>query len=288
MLLASNGTVLVHAEPPAGGTSKWYKLTPDSRGSYTDGTWSQLPSMPSGYNPLYFASAILPGGDMIVEGGEYLGGTPTWTNKGAIYNPVTNRWRPVAPPGGWSNIGDAQSDVLANGTFVLAQACQACTSKSPILSTSDALFNATGRNWLTLPGPGKNDPNDEEGWTLEPSGQLLTVDTWLTPSTELFTPNNLMWSFAGNTVASPVNSPSAEIGPQIEMPGGNTFVVGAGRPARSHPSRAPPAGRPPPRSTTTRPGAGSVARRFPRSAACSTTARTGPAPSCRTGTCCST
>ena len=51
MLLASNGTVLVHAEPPAGGTSRWYKLTPDSKGSYVNGTWSQLPSMPGGTTP---------------------------------------------------------------------------------------------------------------------------------------------------------------------------------------------------------------------------------------------
>jgi hypothetical protein len=229
MLLVSDGTVLVHAEPPAGGTSRWYKLTPDSTGSYVNGTWSQLPSMPGGYNPLYFASAILPDGRMIIEGGEYLGGTPTWTNKGAIYNPVTNTWRSVAPPGGWANIGDAQSDVLANGTFILSQACQNCTSPNGVLSTADALFNATGLNWTTLSGKFKNDPNNEEGWTLEPSGQLLTVDTWLTPTTELFTPSpSLSWSFAGNTVTSPVNSPEVEIGPQVVMPGGNTFVVGAG------------------------------------------------------------
>jgi hypothetical protein len=228
MLLASNGTVLVHAEPPAGGTSQWWKLTPDSKGSYADGTWSQIASMPNGYDPLYFASAILPNGKMITEGGEYLGGTPTWTSKGAIYDPVTNKWRPVAPPSGWSNIGDAQGDVLANGTFILAQACQACLTSSPILSTSQALFNATGLNWLNLSGQNKNDPNDEEPYVLLPNGKLLTVDTWLTPTTELFTPSHLSWSFAGNTVKSPVNTPSAEVGPAIEMPGGNTFVVGAG------------------------------------------------------------
>jgi hypothetical protein len=33
MLLASDGTVLVHSEPSSGGTSDWYKLTPDSAGS---------------------------------------------------------------------------------------------------------------------------------------------------------------------------------------------------------------------------------------------------------------
>jgi hypothetical protein len=229
MLLASDGTVLVHRELPTGGTADWYKLTPDSTGSYIDGTWSRLPPMPPGYDPLYFASAILPDGRMLIEGGEYLGPHPVWTNRGAIYDPVTNEWRPVAPPAGWSNIGDAQSAVLANGTFMMAQPCRRnCPSSKRVLATDDALFNATGLNWLPIPGLGKNDPNQEEGWTLEPNGQILTVDTWLTPTTELFTPNSLSWSFAGNTVKSPVNTPGAEVGPQVEMPGGNTLVVGAG------------------------------------------------------------
>jgi hypothetical protein len=228
MLLASDGTVLVHDEPPSGGTANWYKLTPSSTGSYVDGTWSKLPPMPGGYDPLYFASAILPNGKMIVEGGEYLGGAGVWTNKGAIYNPVTNTWARVAPPSGWTNIGDAQSDVLANGTYMLSQACQNCLASNSTLTTDFALFNMTGNNWNVVPAPSKSDPTDEEGWNLEPSGQLLTVDTWLPPTTELFTPQTLSWSFAGNALPSPVNTPAVEIGPQIVMPGGNTFVVGAG------------------------------------------------------------
>jgi hypothetical protein len=231
MLLESDGTVLVHDEPDnntTGGTTAWYKLTPNAKGSYIDGTWSQIASMPAGYTPLYFASAILPNGQMIVEGGEYIGENAVWSNRGAIYNPVTNTWRSVAPPAGWTNIGDAQSDVLANGTYMLAQACQDCTSSDPILSTDFALFNTTGDDWLVQPGEGKTDPNDEEGWSLEPSGQLLTIDTWLTPTTELFTPSSLSWSFAGNTVKSPVDTSEVEIGAQVVLPGGNTFVVGAG------------------------------------------------------------
>lgn len=228
MLVASDGTVLVHAEPGSGGTNLWYKLTPNSRGSYIDGTWSQIASMPASYNPLYFASAILPDGRMLIEGGEYLGGTPTWSNKGAIYNPVRNSWQSVAPPGGWNNIGDAQGIVLANGTFMLSQACQNCTSSNPILTTDAALFNATGLNWNPIPARGKNDPNDEEGWTLQPNGTVLTVDNWLTPTTEQFTPSTLSWSNAGNTVKSPVNGPAVEIGPATLVPNGDTFVVGAG------------------------------------------------------------
>jgi hypothetical protein len=237
MLLQSDGTVLVHEEPETGGTRAWYRLTPDSKGSYADGTWSKIAPMPSKYAPLYFASAILPDGRMIVEGGEYNGNSPegAWTNLGAIYSPASNSWRSVAPPPGWANVGDAQSDVLANGTFVLSQPCQECTSPSGVLTTDDALFNASALSWLVIPGQGKNDPNDEEGWTLEPSGQLLTVDNWLTPTTELFNPTSLTWSFAGNTVSSPVDSPEAEIGPQVEMPGGNTFDVGAGSSSESPP-----------------------------------------------------
>src|SRR4029077_18727760 len=127
MLLESNGTVLVHDEPDTNklaATNAWYKLTPDSKGSYIDGTWSKIASMPDSYAPLYFGSAILPDGRMIVEGGEYLGKKEAWTNKGAIYNPVTNSWASVPPPPGWTNIGDAASEVLPNGTFMLQQPCQ--------------------------------------------------------------------------------------------------------------------------------------------------------------------
>jgi hypothetical protein len=241
MLLESNGTVLVHDEPDndtTGGTTDWYKLTPDSRGSYIDGTWSKIASMPSGYTPLYFASAILPDGRMIVEGGEYIGANAVWSNRGAIYNPVTNTWASVAPPPGWTNIGDAASEVLTDGTFMLQQPCQTCVT-NPDLTVDDALLNPRTLKWRVIPGLGKNDPNDEEGWTLEPSGQVLTLDTWAPQQTQLFSPRTDAWSFAGNTAnnGNPVNPfPVVEIGPQVEMPGGNTFVVGAGTSTQEPPT----------------------------------------------------
>ena len=241
MLLESDGTVLVHNEPDnntTGGTTDWWKLTPDSHGSYADGTWSQIASMPAGYTPLYFASAILPDGRMIVEGGEYIGENAVWTNRGAIYNPVTNTWASVAPPPGWTNIGDAASDVLDNGTFMLQQACQTCLT-NPDLSVADALLNAKTLTWKVIPATGKNDPNDEEGWTLVPNGHLLTVDTWAPGQTQLFNPGTGSWSFAGSTAVNgnPLNPwPVVEIGPQVEMPGGNTFVVGAGTSTQEPPT----------------------------------------------------
>lgn len=233
MLLESNGTVLVHDEPDSNklaATNAWYALTPNSKGSYIDGTWSKIAPMPDGYAPLYFASAILPDGRMIVEGGEYLGNKAAWTSKGAIYNPVTNTWASVAPPLGWTNIGDAASDVLTNGTFMLEHACNTCLT-DPEASIDDALLNAKTLTWKVIPGLGKEDPNDEEGWTLEPSGQLMTVEVWALPQAQLFNPSTKSWTFAGAMApgGDPVDPyPVVEIGPQVEMPGGNTFVVGGG------------------------------------------------------------
>jgi hypothetical protein len=241
MLLESDGTVLVHNEPDnnaTGGTNAWWKLTPDASGNYADGTWSQIASMPAAYTPLYFASAILPDGRMIVEGGEYIGENAVWSDQGAIYNPVSNSWASVAPPPGWTNMGDAASDVLPDGTFMLQQPCNTCET-DPDLTVDDALLNARNLTWRVIPATGKTDPNDEEGWTLEPNGQLLTVDVWGLGNTELFNPRNDRWSFAGATAAggSPVDPfPGVEIGPQVEMPGGNTFVVGAGTSALEPPT----------------------------------------------------
>jgi hypothetical protein len=241
MLLESDGTVLVHNEPDndtTGGTNQWWKLTPDASGSYVDGAWSQIASMPSDYAPLYFGSAILPDGRMIVEGGEYNGDNAVWSDQGEIYNPVTNTWRSVAPPKGWTSIGDAASEVLDNGTFMLQHPCNSCTSNGSF-TVDDALLNAKTLTWKVIPATGKVDPNDEEGWTLEPNGKLLTIDTWAPGNTELFSPNTDTWSFAGDTAAggSPINPwPVVEIGPQAGLPGGNVFTVGAGSSTQEPPT----------------------------------------------------
>src|SRR5436309_5506401 len=66
-LLLTDGTVMVQATE----SGIWWRLTPDNAGSYLNGTWSQLASMPAGYGPLYYGSDVLPDGRLVVEGGEY-------------------------------------------------------------------------------------------------------------------------------------------------------------------------------------------------------------------------
>src|SRR5579863_1358726 len=66
-LLLTDGTVIVQDA----GCQDWWRLTPDSTGSYANGTWTQIASLPKKYSPLYHSSAVLPDGRVIVMGGEY-------------------------------------------------------------------------------------------------------------------------------------------------------------------------------------------------------------------------
>ena len=72
------------------GTATWFKLTPDNTGSYLNGTWSQIASLPmingTQYAPEFFASAVLPDGRVIIMGGEYNNMMGDHTNLGAIYH----------------------------------------------------------------------------------------------------------------------------------------------------------------------------------------------------------
>ena len=213
-LLMTDGTVLMQQYT---GRQIW-KLTPDNTGSYINGTWTQLASLPTNYAPLYYGSAVLRDGRVIFEGGEYNFGSFAETNLGAIYDPVANTWTPVNPPAGWTSIGDGQSVVLANGTYMQADA----------LSTKQALFNATNLTW-TSTGTGKIDGNSEEGWLLLPDGSVLTTDCNNTANplqAERYVPGTGKWGKAGNTVVPLADPGSHEVGPSVLRPDGTALFTG--------------------------------------------------------------
>jgi hypothetical protein len=237
-LLLTDGTVLVHSY--CGRT--WLKLTPDPYGSYVNGTWSSISAMPAGYAPLYFGSAVLPDGRVVVEGGEYNASAGNncqgvWTNQGAIYDPRKNQWTTIAPPAGWFNIGDAQSVVLPDGTYMQANCC----------TKQQALLDATTLTW-TPTGKNKFDINDEEGWNLLPDGTVLTVDAYGFVNNanglnyEIYNPKNGAWTShpkPGTIVqlwdSYPIPKYSShEVGPAVLRPDGTVFATGAnGAPGES-------------------------------------------------------
>lgn len=211
-LLLTDGSVMVHNAD----TSGWWKLTPDAFGDYAHGTWSQMPSLPSGYGPLYYASAVLPDGRVVVMGGEYNFHVAVWSNQGAIYDPTTNAWTALSAPTGWPNIGDAQCAVLPDGTLMLADP----------FNTNSATFNPFAFSWTPV-GAGKVDRFDEEGWVLMPDGSLLTVDAIAAPHTERFVPTLGSWISAGDTPVLLTDRNSQEIGPMVLRPDGTVIAFGA-------------------------------------------------------------
>src|SRR5437660_3359889 len=70
MLLLTDGSVLV-INSDCSVTASWFRLVPSATGSYSGGKWVPAGAFLPNYNPLYFASAVLPNGQVIIMGGEY-------------------------------------------------------------------------------------------------------------------------------------------------------------------------------------------------------------------------
>ena len=239
--LLTDGSVMIQGSA----RSTWWKLTPDSSGSYHNGTWSQLASIPHEWNyaPDDFGSAVLADGRVLIVGGEYNEFGPfSLSNKGAIYDPLHDAWAPVAPPPGWDYIGDVTSIVAANGKFVLGDK----------LSKRIAQLDPATLTWTELGAAGKADVNAEEGWTLLPDGTFLTVDVTTPPHTERYAYVDQagagQWSSAGDTPQSlgfnygfpPVQfrggfyPPPGETGPCLLRPDRTVFCTGASDDAPVH------------------------------------------------------
>lgn len=231
--LLTDATVMCHEYA----TNHWHRLNPDINGSFQNGTWDTplgIADMPNGsdpnfgcnnciYAPLFFASAVLPDGRVIVIGGEDVNmptGGAAETNIGFVYDPTTNSWSAQLPEKfGGGNVGDAQSVIISNGTFLLA------SHSGNIESLDAATLTFTVLNPI-----GKLDSNQEEGWNILPSGSVLTIDSQLNSSFELFDPAADAW---GNSGSTPVNlvdltpGGSNEVGPAVQRPDGTLVAFSA-------------------------------------------------------------
>jgi hypothetical protein len=208
MLLLTDGTIMCQ---DSGGVN-WYRLTPDSNGDYADGTWS--PVAPMINSRLYYASAVLRDGRVIVCGGEYSNGGGD-TNKCEIYNPVTDTWTAVAAPTGWTNVGDAACCVLPDGRFLMGY----------FNGTKTAIFDPTTNTWNA--GPDKGDSSSEETWTLLADETVLTAQCVNHPNSEKYVMAANSWVSAGTIPVDLVEASSIEIGPACLLPDGRAFYVGA-------------------------------------------------------------
>src|SRR5262249_23969760 len=114
MLLLTDGTVMCQQS----GSKNWFKLTPDAKGDYVNGTWSRLSAMPNA--PLYLASAVLNDGRVFCAGGEYSNFVPGAGLLAAeIHDPLMDAWTVLSTLPGWAKFGDAPCCVLPDGRLLL-------------------------------------------------------------------------------------------------------------------------------------------------------------------------
>jgi hypothetical protein len=220
------------------GTAHWHLLTPDTQGSYVNGTWdsraiSDMPHVTVNgcancpYAPVYFASAVLADGRVVVAGGEYFV-TPSgsellvWSNLGFLYDPAADTWSGPFTGGFPSgSVGDSMGVVLRDGRFLLQDTATTNLESLDPATLSFTILNPTGNK----------DVNDEESLHVLPDGRLLTV-AHVTPSSyEFYDPVANRWGDAGTT---PVNladtdstgldggarQPTEEVGPAVLRPDG--------------------------------------------------------------------
>ncbi len=224
----------------------FYRFKPDNKGSYVNGTLFPAAALPPNYIPYATSGGVLPDGRVLLIGGEYLLGSNNmlnfaFTNKMAIYDPQADKWTMVAPPFGpdWDFIGDSPWTLLPNGHLLLG-------SK---FNKAMAEFDPTTLTWTHVSSHAKDDRFAEEGLTLLPDGNVLTVNMTDFPLSQVYIPNsnpsNSTWVDAGPTPARlpatdsnsaqnilydnnmRVYHPPGEIGPAILRPDGMVFYTGA-------------------------------------------------------------
>jgi hypothetical protein len=208
MLLLTDGGVMCQQSGGVG----WYKLTPDAQGSYTNGLWSPL--APMHQTRLYYASAVLSDGRVIVCGGEY-SDAGSETNTCEIYDPIADAWSVLAAPAGWTQIGDAASCLLPDGRLMIGD----------LNGTRTAIYNPVTGTWSA--GATKGDRSSEETWTLLPDHTVLTVQCSNSPNAEKYVIPANVWVSAGTLPVNLVEGASIEIGPACLLPDGRVFCVGA-------------------------------------------------------------
>jgi hypothetical protein len=235
MLLLPDGTVMAGN----GGGNGWYRLTPDSQGSYVNGTWTTLASMHD--TRLYFSSDVLTDGRVFVAGGEY----GTGTNSAEVYDPLSDIWTMCPPPpAGQKYFFDSISKILPDGNVLIAPV-------NPATSGGTVIYNSASNSWIVGPKLFRGFYQDEASWVKLPDDSILTIDPFGIHS-ERYIPSLNQWVNDSDVPVQMYDSFGFELGAAFLLPDGEAIFFGA----TGHNAIYTPSG-------TTSPGTWSAAADFP-------------------------
>jgi len=217
MLLMSDGTVLCHTTSGGsqGDGTIWDRLTPDSTGSYINGTWSQIAPMTQ--ERYSFSSAVLKDGRVYAAGGEY--GTDGTQNgwHGEIYDPVANTWTEATGTNSTNVMSDGNCKILDNGNILQAIVDVPMPTRTVIYNPVTNAYTA---------GPSTINGQNESMWLKLPDNTVLFVDEGLQTS-ERYIPSLNQWIADGNVPVVLYDPNGLECGPGFLLPDGRAFFIGA-------------------------------------------------------------
>lgn len=202
MLLLSDGTVMAHRP----NSNTWYRLTPVN-GSYVNGTWTTLSPMFD--TRLWYSSAVLRDGRVLVAGGEY----GTGRSAAEVYDPVLNQWTATPAPG--VVLSDSVSKILRDGRVLVG----------PAYTGTTIIYNPSTNAWSPGPTPQGSASQNEVTWLKLPDDSILTVPTNSQVSQRFLQTTN-QWIIDGNVGVNLYSSVGSEIGGAFLLPDGRAFFLG--------------------------------------------------------------
>ncbi len=229
MMLLTDGTVVAsgnNGTQGTGGDNTWYKLTPDNKGSYVNGTWSQLTSML--YSRLYVLSQVLKNGKVFIGGGEY-GNAPNGSSE--LYDPVANTWTELPntttlEPN--ASYVDGESMLLPDGN-VLAYSVggQNCLAGGYYIGDL-FIYDTVANSFRTTGCPLGN--QDESSWIKLPDNSILALDLKtgganIPTSAERYIPATGQW-VADAVPPVYLFNDGGELGGAFLLPNGKVFYIG--------------------------------------------------------------
>jgi hypothetical protein len=209
MLLLSDGRVMAAGADSGNG---WYLLTPDSTGSYANGTWSTVAAMHD--TRLYFSSDVLTNGSVFVAGGEY----GTGTNSAEVYDPVSNTWT-VTPSAGQYAFYDSISKILPSGNVLVSPV-------APAIYGGTVIYNPGLNAWSAGPTLVRSGYQDEASWVKLPDDSILTIDPFGI-NTERYIPASNQWINDAIVPVAIYDPYGSEMGAAFLLPDGRAIFLGA-------------------------------------------------------------
>ncbi len=226
MLLLPDGSVMCSGQNGSTIGKTWYRLTPNSAGSYIAGTWTTLAS--SIDTRLYFSSQVLKDGRVFVAGGEY----GTGGAKAEVYDSQTNTWTALPIPtsvldpsvnspviGSAQIIFDANSEILPDGS-VLIMPVGPKTAGIPII------YNPNTNAWSSAARLVRGNYQDEATWVKLPDQTILTIDPFGQFS-ERYNPVSATWINDGTVPVALYDSFGFEMGGGMMLPNGKAIYFGS-------------------------------------------------------------